>query len=337
MDENFSFFEVGKGRFSHLSSTDPIPAGHNVKPLARLLVLPPRSAPSAVDAYLSRLAPSSARTMRKLLSRIATLICPHFSVATVRWHLLRYADCLEIHRRLTETYAPATCRLALSGLRGVLREAWRLGLLTREDYERSIDLPAIRGSHKRLRPHIEPHRIRQLFSNRNHDSCPRTVRDLAILAILYGAGLRRAELAALTVDDVEEDSLAICGKGRQYRRVYLPNEAAGFLWRWIEVRGRKTGPLFVPIHRSGKLIFQPLSTEAVARVVRKRAVAAGFGAINPHDLRRALATHLLDRGVDLLIVQKILRHSSVSTTAIYDRRSEQAQHAAVEALFSSQG
>jgi site-specific recombinase XerD len=93
--------------------------------------------------------------------------------------------------------------------------------------------------------------------------------------------------------------------------------------------------LFLRIHRSGKLIHEPLSTEAIARIVRKRAVEAGIGDVTPHDLRRAMATHLLARGVDVLIVQKILRHRSVSTTSIYDRRTEQAQQAAIEVLFTA--
>jgi site-specific recombinase XerD len=273
--------------------------------------------------------------MRKLLHRIANLICPHLNASTVRWHLLRYSDTLEIRHRLTETYAPATCRLALSALRGVLREAWRLGQLSREEYERAIDLPAIRGTHKRLHPLIDPHRIRQLFSHPSTDSSPRTLRDLAILAILYGAGLRRAELSALSLDDVEEDTLAVCGKGRQYRLVFLPKQACELLSRWIDLRGQEAGPLFVRIHRFGKLTTQPLSTEAIARIVRKRAVEAGIGILTPHDLRRAMATHLLGNGVDLLFVQKILRHRSVSTTASYDHRTEHAQHAAIEALFTA--
>jgi site-specific recombinase XerD len=92
--------------------------------------------------------------------------------------------------------------------------------------------------------------------------------------------------------------------------------------------------LFVRIHRSGKHNNQSLSTEAVARIVRRRAVEAGVGALTPHDLRRALAAHLLDRGVDLLLVQKILRHRSVATTFIYDHRTESAQQAAMEVLFT---
>jgi site-specific recombinase XerD len=332
--EDYSIFPgVGKGTFTHLSGSDTIPVDHNLQSRGRLLVLPPPSSPNPVDAYLSRLAASSAKTMSKLLSRIAAVIAPHLGIATVRWHLLRYSDTLEIHRRLTEMYAPATCRLALSALRGVLREAWRLGQLPREDFERAIDLPSVRGTGQRLRPCIDSHRVRQLFTHLDTDSGPRTVRDLAILAILYGAGLRRAELSTLLLDDVQEDTLAVCGKGRQYRMVYLPEEAAGFLSRWIEARGQDPGALFVRIHRSGKLTSQPLSTEAIARIVRKRAVAAGIGILTPHDLRRAMATHLLGAGIDLLLVQKLLRHRSVSTTAIYDRRTELAQREAANGLF----
>lgn len=333
MEDYSTFPKVGKGLFYALSGSSTASAGSTPQQRGRLLVLPPPYSPSPVDAYLSRLAPSSSLTMRKLLCRISTLICPHLTVATVRWHLLRYPGTLEIHRRLRDSYAPATCRVALSALRGVLREAWRLGLLSREDFERAIDLPAVRGTQKRLHPLIDPHRIRQLFSHRSTDSSPRTLRDLAIVAILYGAGLRRAELSALSLHDVEEDTLAVCGKGRQYRMVYLPEEAAEFLARWIEARGQEAGPLFVRIHRSGKLTTRPLSTEAIARIVRRRAVEAGIGVLTPHDLRRAMATHLLGNGVDLLLVQKILRHRSVSTTAIYDHRSETAERAAADGLF----
>jgi site-specific recombinase XerD len=129
------------------------------------------------------------------------------------------------------------------------------------------------------------------------------------------------------------DTLTVCGKGRQYRMVYLPREAAQFLGRWINTRGQQAGALFGRIHRSGKLINQPLSTEAIARIVHKRAVEAGIGVLTPHDLRRAMATHLLGAGVDLLLVQKILRHRSVSTTAIYDHRTDIDQRAAADGLF----
>jgi integrase len=332
MQDYFSS-EVGKERFTHPSSLPAAPSGSPPQPRGRLLGFPPPSPPNPVDAYLARLAPSSARTMRKFLSRIAAIISPHLDVSTVRWHQLRYQETLEIRRRLTEIYAPATCRLALCALRGVLREAWRLGQISHEEYQRAIDLPAVRGNHKRPRPEIDPNRIRHLFSRSEQDSSPRALRDLAVLALLYGGGLRRAELSALSFSDVMEATLRVCGKGRQYRLVFLPREAAEFLSRWIAVRGQQAGPLFVRIYRSGRFTSQPLSTEAVARIVRKRAVEAGVGILTPHDLRRATATNLLANGVDLLLVQRIMRHRSVSTTATYDRRTERAQRAATDALF----
>jgi len=123
--------------------------------------------------------------MRKLLSRIAILICPHLNVSTVRWHLLRYPDTLEIRRRLLETYAPATCRLAMSALRGVLRDAWRLGQLSREEFERAIDFPAVRGTHKRRHPLIDPHRIHNIYQARE-----RRIRSLKEIIDEYLVGYR---------------------------------------------------------------------------------------------------------------------------------------------------
>jgi len=78
--------------------------------------------------------------------------------------------------------------------------------------------------------------------------------------------------------------------------------------------------LFFPIHRSGALRPLRLSTEAIARVVARRAHAAGIAKLCPHDHRRALATRLLETGVDVLLVQSILAHRAVTTTQVYDCR-----------------
>lgn len=317
--------KVGKDPFPHPST---VSQSGTSRPRTRLLVLPlgPRANP--VNTYLSRLAPSSRRTMGKLLRRMAAMT---FGESSAQWHRLRYTETLELRRRLIETYAPATCRLALAALRGVLKEAWRLGQLAHEDYQRAIDLPAVRGT-RQQRPAIGHEEIKRLFSP--DPDKPRAVRDRAILAVLYGAGLRRAELAGLMLKDLEGNTLAVCGKGRHYQPVYLSKQTYLYICRWIEVRGNEPGALFIAMHRSGKLTTRPLSTEAIARIVGKRASEAGLGGLTPHDLRRAMATHLLDDGVDLLLVQKMLRHSSVGTTAIYDRRTDLAERAAAEQLLA---
>ena len=162
----------------------------------------------------------------------------------------------------------------------------------------------------------------------DHSTAPdetlRGRRDLAILSVLYGAGLRRAELTHLDFDHIDGNRLMVFGKGRKWRTTKLGMDAAAALERWLVVRGTTPGALFLPIHRSGTLRQRRLSTEAVARIVARRAQIAGVGELRPHDLRRALATRLLETGVDVLLVQRILGHRSVATTQIYDCRIDSA-------------
>jgi site-specific recombinase XerD len=132
--------------------------------------------------------------------------------------------------------------------------------------------------------------------------------------------LRRSELVELDLSHVDGNRLMVFGKGNQWRPAYLGLEPATALQAWLAVRGKAPGALFVRIHRSGHIRPARLSTEAVARVVARRAAQAGVGELRPHDLRRALATRLLETGVDVLLVQRILGHRSVATTQIYDCR-----------------
>ncbi len=119
---------------------------------------------------------------------------------------------------------------------------------------------------------------------------------------------------------------AVLGKGARWRIAYLTAQSQQALSEWIRVRGSRPGALFVAIHRSGRIQNARLSTKAVARIVRRRAIAAGVGNLRPHDLRQAMATHLLECGVDVLRVQRMLGHRSVSTTETYDRRLERTVH-----------
>ncbi len=295
--------------------------------------LPPHPSPDPVAAYLSRLAPSSRITMRKLLNQIAGLLAPTLCPGSLRWAQLRYADTLRLRDQLSTRYAPATANLALAALRGVLREAWRLGQISHDDFQRTVDLAPICGSRRRVPFPIGARDIEQLMRICSEDRSPRGCRDLAILSVLYGGGLRRSELTALTTADFQLNTLRVCGKGQQYRLAYLPEVTTHRIEDWLATRGCETGPLFVAIYRSGRIAARQLCSETIARIVRQRATNAGLGRLTPHDLRRAMATQLLSAGVDVFTVQKILRHSSVSTTAIYDRRNEVAQQAAAGLLF----
>lgn len=154
------------------------------------------------------------------------------------------------------------------------------------------------------------------------------IRDRAMLELLYASGLRVSEIIQLRTQDVdfEDESLTCKGKGGKYRRVPVGKEALVWLQRYIrEVRGRLTalgvqGSLFV--NRLGK----PLSRVGVWKILRNRASQAGIPAhLHPHLLRHSFATHLVEGGADLRVVQTLLGHADIQTTEIYT-------HVAVERL-----
>jgi site-specific recombinase XerD len=281
-----------------------------------------------MTAYLSRLAPSSQLTMAKLLQRIVSLLGSSTAAAAFPWAHLDYATTIQLRQRLASHYAPATANLALCALRGVLREAWRLGQISFEDFNRTSDLARVRGEGANPRKSVDTAKIEKLLVVTRSDLTLRGRRDFAILSVLYGAGLRRAELTHLDLSHTDGGRLMVFGKGRQWRTTSLRQDARAALESWLQNRGTLPGALFLAIHRSGALRPRRLSTEAIARIVARRAHEAGVGELRPHDLRRAYATRLLEAGVDVFVVQRSLGHRSVTTTQIYDCRNDSASEVA---------
>jgi len=143
----------------------------------------------------------------------------------------------------------------------------------------------------------------------------RTARDRAMLETLYGSGLRAAELVGLDVGDVDfaNDTLKVLGKGGKERILPLGRHEAEAIREYLARREqRDAGPLFLN-SRGGRL-----TTRSVQNIVRRLlSRVAGASATNPHALRHAFATHLLERGADLKAVQELLGHSTLSTTQVY--------------------
>jgi integrase/recombinase XerC len=166
-------------------------------------------------------------------------------------------------------------------------------------------------------------------------------RDVAVLELLYGSGLRVFELTGLGVDDVDRAamSLRVLGKGRKERIVPFGRKAARALDAWLERRGGARGPLFVNSRGSR------LSVRSVHRIVRSAARAAGITRpVSPHTLRHTFATHLLDGGADLRTIQELLGHSRLSTTQRYTHVSAEqlmrvydASHPRAHAIAASPG
>lgn len=287
-------------------------------------------------AYLARLAPGSRRAMRQALNAVAALLTDgRHDAETLRWSALRYQHTQAVRAALAARYAPATANRMLAALRGVLRECWRLGQIDAETYHRAADLPAVRGTTLPRGRALTHGELRALFAACAADPSPAGRRDAALLAVLYGAGLRRSEAAALHRSDYDAESGALvirAGKGGRARVAYATNGARDALDQWLEVRGAAPGALFVRIRRGGRITTDRLTDQAVYHILRERAKAAGVREFSPHDLRRTFIGDLLDAGADLATVQQLAGHANVATTARYDRRGEAAKRRAAEML-----
>ena len=149
---------------------------------------------------------------------------------------------------------------------------------------------------------------------------PVGLRDRAILELLYGAGLRVSELTGLDVDDVdlEEGSVRVFGKGSKERDVPVGRMAREAVAAYL-TRGR---PALASARSRSALFLNArggrLTRQSCARLVDAHARAAGIRrTVTPHDLRHSFATHLLEGGADVRVVQELLGHASVATTQIY--------------------
>lgn len=295
-----------------------------------------RSAPDPASLYLGRLAPGSRRTMRGALATIATVLTlAPMDPRAFPWGSLTYADTAAVRAALAARYAPVTANKMLAALRGVLREAWRLRAMEVERYHRAVDIPAVRGTTVPRGRALGAHELHALFAVCAADPTPAGVRDRALLAVLYGAGLRRAEVVALTRADFDPAGgtlIVRAGKGRRVRVGYVSAAGRAAVAAWLRRRGGEPGALFWPIDKAGHTSPRPMTAHAVRLILRKRATQAGVATCSPHDLRRTFVSDLLAAGVDLVTVQELAGHAHVTTTARYDRRGEARKQRAAEEL-----
>ena len=287
-----------------------------------------------VAVYLARLAPGSRRSQKAALEAIAGLLTGgRLGAEELPWHQLRYQHTQALRAALAERYAPSTANRHLAALRGVLREAWRLGLMSAEELQRAVDLPAVRGERLPRGRALSRGELRALFESCRGGS-PADARDAALMGVLYAAGLRRAEVVALEVSDYdgETGALVVRGKGDKERMAYIDNGAADAVGAWLAVRGDEPGPLFCPVTQAGELVVRAMTDQAVYGILQARAKKANVRAFSPHDLRRSCVSDLLDAGVDISVVQRFVGHANVTTTARYDRRGEVAKKKAAKSL-----
>jgi integrase/recombinase XerC len=181
-------------------------------------------------------------------------------------------------------------------------------------------------------PSIE--QMNMVVDSVGEDAASWPARDRAILELLYGCGIRNAELVGLNLDDIHwaNEAILVQGKGQKQRYVPLGDAAADALRKYLDERAAKlaaaglTEPtsvaaLFVNLQLRG--LGKPggdarLTTRSVGRIVKRIAILRGLPAdVHPHTLRHAFGTHLLEEGADLRAIQELLGHERLSTTQRY--------------------
>jgi len=190
--------------------------------------------------------------------------------------------------------------------------------LRADDPSAGLPRPAVRRPLPRILNHRE---VEALLAQAEQDAAadrPPTVRMLALLELLYGSGLRASELVSLPLSAVPRDAplLTVTGKGGQARMVPVSGPARAALSRWLAVRpATLAGARFLFPSRGGK----HLTRVRLFQLIKELAVRAGIAPekVSPHVLRHAFATHLLEGGADLRVLQTLLGHADIATTQIY--------------------
>jgi site-specific recombinase XerD len=224
--------------------------------------------------------------------------------------------------------APASINLALCAIRGVLREAARLHPEARAELLEAAGIRGVKGSRLPAGRALASTEIAALWSSGH-------ARDVATLAILYGAGLRCEEAVSLDLADYDREArtLRVLGKGDKERLIPIPRFAR-HLDSWLAVRGSEPGPLLCHVTRSGRVDLCRLSERGLAKAVDRLTRRAGVAHASPHDFRRTCITALLDAGADLGTAQEFAGHSDPATTRRYDRRGQRALERAATLLWS---
>lgn len=328
---------------------------------AHLPAVPAAPVRNPYDVYLDNLkSEESRRTMRLCLNQIGRLMADlddaqwaalptaereNFG-ATVQWHRLTYAHTIKIRARLMEQgWSPSHVNKHLVALRRVLEEAWKLGLMDTDTYQRAVKLDSVKGTRVPAGADIPEESLAALLRSCNEDAeieATRALglRDGAMLAALYSTGVRRAELTGLTLADYNPGTraLKVRGKGDKERLVYLIPAAVTAMEKWLAVRGRAPGGLFPPLRKGSVIVCDKagrpahMTPRALGKVLDRRFPKAQTARRTPHDFRRTFVGELLDAGVDLATAQALVGHASPATTARYDRRPERRRRDATDRL-----
>ncbi|KEQ18029.1 site-specific tyrosine recombinase XerD [Endozoicomonas numazuensis] len=223
--------------------------------------------------------------------------------------------------RHTQNFRPSSTARALSSLRGYFRHLLREGKVS-QDITQHIDMP------KQGRPlpkSLTEADVENLLAAPDLNT-EIGIRDRCMLELLYACGLRVSELVNLSLDQINlrQGIVRIQGKGNKERLVPMGEEALNWLQKYL----RESRPFLIN-NPDNRVLFpgrndNPMTRQTFWHRIKQHAVTANIqSTVSPHVVRHAFATHLLNNGADLRVVQLLLGHSDLSTTQIYTHIAQQ--------------
>ena len=259
---------------------------------------------------------SGQRTYDHAIREFVAWYCSEPRLAFNRTVVLRYRIHLE-----QRGYAPATINLQLAAVRRVAYEAADTGLLSPELAAGIRGVKGVRRIGVRLGNWLTPEQGRRLLDSAT-PSTRRGLRDHAMVAMLIGCGLRRAELLALNLESIQrrEEHWVIAdlvGKGGHVRTVPIPTWVKIAVDAWTAAAAMTHGPVFRAINKAGRVWGDGMSPKVLWDIVRAAAARAGTDKLAPHDLRRTCARLCHFAGGELDQIQFLLGHVSIQTTECY--------------------
>jgi site-specific recombinase XerD len=299
----------------------------------------PNSGPGRPD--LPALSPIEPARPRSLLDHVKDLVVhsvasPHSRRAYtravedfIRWWEAK-PDRPALSKALVQEYrgllaesgmASSTINVRLAALRKLASEAADNGLL---DPALAAGISRVRGAKRlgvRAGNWLTREQARELLAQPDTRTL-KGKRDRALLALLLGCGLRRAELVSLTLDRIQQREarwviVDLMGKGNRVRTVPVPAWVKQAIDAWTAAAGVREGPVFRPVNKGGEMGEGRLGEQPVWWVVKGFAAAIGVDNLAPHDLRRTCAKLCRKAGGDLEQIQMLLGHASIQTTENY--------------------
>ena len=314
-----------------LSTSEPVTPLVNVSPL--------NDVQAPVVLYLERLAPSSRQTMRYVLQDAADRLgVEDVTIDEFPWHQLQPGHITALVAALrADGYAPNTSSLYVNAIRGVMNQAWQQSLITQDHLLKIRAVKAGGGTRLRKGRNLRRTLIRELMDVCAADPRPQGLRDAAIIAILYGSGMRKSESVNLELSqiNVAERSLQVMGKGNKELIKFAPAWAFEKLEAWLAFRRAHLPEgvddddfLFNRIRRGNHITRERITKHAIYYIAKQRGKQVGVN-IMPHDFRRSFITRVIEE-YDVSIAQKLAHHANIATTVSYDMRDDNERRNATD-------